>query len=181
MGVHLTCVVPIDRESTIHLSTNLVGKVLGLWCHMCQCHKHYVCVLHPCPRLQSAINISSIPLLTYLPDYWEAAGMDKDAWDQEQLKNATCGCSNGTASLVGTPGYDAATYLTTNCSGECDRAGWRWWCLSVVLLAVAQQSRCKCSQRLLTIPSYQLHSREGGGGKGWTRGWRWRGGAPELA
>jgi hypothetical protein len=91
--------------------------------------------------LQSAVNISSIPLLTYLPDYWDAAGIDnKDAFDQQQLINATCSCTNGTGSLVGTPGYVAATYLNNNCTGEWHHRSWAGTFLSLLSQPAAVQS-----------------------------------------
>lgn len=69
--------------------------------------------------LQSAINITSTPLLNYMWVDWQALGAGKDAFDMQQLGNATCMCTNGTEALAATAGFTtSAAYLaSSNCSG----------------------------------------------------------------
>lgn len=50
---------------------------------------------------------------------WQAAAPGaRDAFDMQQLRNASCLCANGTAPLAGTAGFASeAAYLASNCSG----------------------------------------------------------------
>jgi hypothetical protein len=68
--------------------------------------------------MQDAVTIASTPLLAHLPTLWDANGQAaRDAFDQQQMVNATCACAGAADLLAGTAFYDAATYAATNCSG----------------------------------------------------------------
>lgn len=95
----------------------------------CMAVPHETCALHKCCPLlstphylhtQAAVNITSQPLLSYLPTLWSAPGQQaRDAFDLAQMVNATCTCTNGTDALVGTAGFTGrAAYLAANCTGE---------------------------------------------------------------
>ncbi len=69
--------------------------------------------------LQSAINMTGTRLLDFMWTDWQALGAGRDAFDMQQLGNATCLCTNGTESLTATTGFTtSAAYLaSSNCSG----------------------------------------------------------------
>jgi hypothetical protein len=69
--------------------------------------------------LDSALGLLDSSLLDALPAVWSATGQtSKDAFDAEQMRNATCLCAAAETLLVGTPRYNPATYASANCSGR---------------------------------------------------------------
>jgi len=70
--------------------------------------------------LNRALGLLKLNMIDSLPRVWNATNQaHRDAFDVQQMRNASCICTNGTLALVGTFGYtNAATYLSTNCSGE---------------------------------------------------------------
>jgi hypothetical protein len=69
--------------------------------------------------LNSALGLLESSLLDGLPAVWTATGQgSRDAFDAAQMRNATCLCANARALLAGTPLYDAAGYVASNCTGE---------------------------------------------------------------
>ncbi len=74
--------------------------------------------------LNKALAAARTPLLDYLPTLWAATGAGaRDAFDAQQMRNATCLCGAGAAAaLEGTVGFvsEAAHQAGPVCSG----AGW---------------------------------------------------------
>lgn len=69
--------------------------------------------------LNSALGLLESSLLDALPAVWAATGQgSRDAFDAEQMRNAACLCANARGLLAGTPHYDAAGYVASNCTGE---------------------------------------------------------------
>jgi hypothetical protein len=70
--------------------------------------------------LNKALGLLKQNMVDSLPAVWNATNQaHRDAFDVQQMRNASCICTNGTLALLGTFGFtDAATYLSTNCSGE---------------------------------------------------------------
>lgn len=70
-------------------------------------------------EMQTAIAVAGTPFLSYLPSMWAATAQShRDDFDQQQMWNATCVCGGAAALLSGTASFNAATYASTNCSGE---------------------------------------------------------------
>lgn len=73
---------------------------------------------------QAAVNITNTPLLDYLPILWKAISPKRDAFDETQMRDAVCNCTdttNITLPLVGTYGFVNPTDYRTRiakCTGE---------------------------------------------------------------
>lgn len=69
--------------------------------------------------LDSALGLLQSSLLDALPAVWAATGQaSRDAFDAQQMRNATCLCAAAETLLVKTPFHNPATYAAANCSGE---------------------------------------------------------------
>lgn len=72
--------------------------------------------------LNTALAAARTPLLDYLPSLWTATRAGRDAFDAQQMVNATCVCGAGAAAaLEGTAGFvsEAAHQAGGNCTGAC--------------------------------------------------------------
>lgn len=69
--------------------------------------------------LTSALRLLEVSLLDALPAVWAASGQaSRDAFDAQQMRNATCLCGVTVESLLaGTPYYTGAAAYATNCTG----------------------------------------------------------------
>lgn len=70
--------------------------------------------------LTSALRLLDVSLLDALPAVWTASGQtSRDAFDTQQMRNATCLCGTSVESLLaGTPYYDNTTYAANNCTSK---------------------------------------------------------------
>lgn len=72
--------------------------------------------------LNTALSLLQTSLLDALPTVWTLSGQGatRDAFDAEQMRNATCLCGSSVrAPLTGTPHYsNEATFLSDNCTGK---------------------------------------------------------------
>ena len=69
--------------------------------------------------LANARTAASTPFLNYLPTLWDLTSAGRDAFDAQQMWNATCVCgANATAALQGTAGFVNETFWQAdNCTG----------------------------------------------------------------
>jgi hypothetical protein len=71
--------------------------------------------------LNTALGFMNRSMIDALPAVWAETDVNqayRDAFDVQQMFNASCLCTNVTNLLTGTIGFtDSATYLAGNCSG----------------------------------------------------------------
>lgn len=71
--------------------------------------------------LNTALGFMNRSMIDALPAVWAEADVNqayRDAFDAQQMLNASCLCPNMTSLLTGTIGYtDSATYLASKCTG----------------------------------------------------------------
>jgi hypothetical protein len=81
--------------------------------------------------LRLAIAAGRTPLLDYLPTLWNVTRASaRDAFDAQQMRNATCVCGAGaTAALAGTAGFadEASHQAGANCTGVAQLAQRVWY------------------------------------------------------
>jgi len=80
--------------------------------------------------LADALTAARTPFLDYLPTLWSVTrAASRDAFDAQQMRNATCLCGAGATSvLVGTTGYvdEASWQNAPNCTGRALVGGGCW-------------------------------------------------------
>jgi hypothetical protein len=71
--------------------------------------------------LNTALGFMNRSMIDALPAVWAETDVNqayRDAFDVQQIFNASCLCSNVTSLLTGTIGFtDSTSYLASNCSG----------------------------------------------------------------
>lgn len=116
--------------------------------------------------LRTAQGFMNSSMIGALPMVWAETDINqawRDEFDQQQMFNATCLCSNVTELLYGTIGYDSTTYQSVNCSGVTALpvvadSQWAVWSICMYCCCWNDVRQSSCVATAPQLPSHMLCS-----------------------